>query len=66
MLRKKNGNSEDFEMEQMSSAELVRLQRQYRIMEGDREAYSEEVNIFKGFTKWFYFILFFSFFSCSR
>lgn len=39
-----NNASEDMEMDQMAEAELARLQRQYRIMEGDREAYSEEVD----------------------
>ncbi|KAK6626377.1 hypothetical protein RUM43_006688 [Polyplax serrata] len=45
MARKRDGNNDDYELEQMSRAELARLQRQYRIMEGDREAYSEEVKI---------------------
>lgn len=44
MARKRDGNNDDYELEQMSRAELARLQRQYRIMEGDREAYSEEVS----------------------
>lgn len=43
MSKKGNVSSDDLEMDQMAEAELFRLQRQYRIMEGDREAYSEEV-----------------------
>lgn len=46
MARRMNVTSEDLEMDQMAEAELGRLQRQYRIMEGDREAYSEEVKFF--------------------
>jgi len=43
MAKKGNMTNEDLEMDQMAEAELARLQRQYRIMEGDRQAYSEEV-----------------------
>lgn len=32
----------DGDMEGLAEAELVKLQRQYRIMEGDRSAYCEE------------------------
>lgn len=42
--------SDDLEMDQMAEAELGRLQRQYRIMEGDREAYSEEVSVKRNLT----------------
>lgn len=45
MAQKVNVNNEDLEMDQMAEAELARLQRQYRIMEGDRQAYSEEVKM---------------------
>ncbi|KAF4532462.1 hypothetical protein B566_EDAN003037 [Ephemera danica] len=34
---------EEIELDQMAQAELSRLQRQYRIMEEDRQAYAEEV-----------------------
>jgi hypothetical protein len=37
--------AEDLDMDQLAKAELSRLQRQYRIMEGDRQSYSQEANI---------------------
>ena len=37
--------TEDLDMDQLAEAELSRLQRQYRIMEGDRQAYTQEANI---------------------
>lgn len=42
-LRK--AGTEDLDMDQLAEAELNRLQRQYRIMEGDRQSYSQEANI---------------------
>lgn len=36
---------EDLDVDVMAEVELARLQRQYRIMEGDREAYMEETNV---------------------
>ena len=36
--------AEELDMDQLAEAELSRLQRQYRIMEGDRQAYSQEAN----------------------
>jgi hypothetical protein len=42
-LRK--AGAEDLDMDQLAEAELSRLQRQYRIMEGDRQSYSQEANI---------------------
>lgn len=36
---------EDLDVDVMAEVELSRLQRQYRIMEGDRAAYVEETNI---------------------
>lgn len=41
-LRK--AGAEDLDMDQLAEAELSRLQRQYRIMEGDRLSYSQEAN----------------------
>lgn len=41
-LRK--AGAEDLDMDQLAEAELSRLQRQYRIMEGDRQSYSQEAN----------------------
>ncbi|KAI5730030.1 hypothetical protein M8J76_009182 [Diaphorina citri] len=40
-----SSNTDDAEMYQLASAELQRLQRQYRIMERDREAYQDEMRI---------------------
>ncbi|PSN46817.1 hypothetical protein C0J52_11196 [Blattella germanica] len=40
----KKAPAEDLDMDQIAEAEMTRLQRQYRIMEGDRQAYSEEAN----------------------
>jgi hypothetical protein len=37
--------TEDLDMDQLAEAELSRLQRQYRIMEGDRQSYTQEANI---------------------
>ncbi|XP_075210206.1 coiled-coil domain containing protein 114 [Lycorma delicatula] len=37
---------DDLEMKQMAQAELERLQRQYRVMEGDRSTYMSEMKIF--------------------
>lgn len=42
-LRK--ATAEDLDMNHLAKAELSRLQRQYRIMEGDRRSYSQETNI---------------------
>ncbi|XP_046387056.1 coiled-coil domain-containing protein 63 [Ischnura elegans] len=42
-LVRKPAAQDELEMDQMAEAELARLQRQYRIMEGDRAAYSEEM-----------------------
>ncbi|KDR10495.1 coiled-coil domain-containing protein 63 isoform X2 [Zootermopsis nevadensis] len=42
-LRK--ATAEDLDMNHLAKAELSRLQRQYRIMEGDRQSYSQETNI---------------------
>lgn len=42
-LRK--ATAEDLDMDQLAKAELSRLQRQHRIMEGDRQSYSQEANI---------------------
>lgn len=39
------GSTDDAEMYQLATAELQRLQRQYRIMERDREAYQDEMRI---------------------
>lgn len=36
---------EDLDVDVMAEVELSRLQRQYRIMEGDRAAYVEEINV---------------------
>ncbi|XP_047103466.1 coiled-coil domain-containing protein 63 [Schistocerca piceifrons] len=44
-MARKNASHEDLDMDQMAEAELTRLQRQYRIMEGDREAYSQETRL---------------------
>jgi len=41
-LRK--AGAEDLDMDQLAETELSRLQRQYRIMEGDRQSYSQEAN----------------------
>lgn len=46
-MTRRGGSSEDYELEQSAKAELARLQRQYRIMEGDRQAYSEEVSLIR-------------------
>ncbi|KAG8237694.1 hypothetical protein J437_LFUL016259 [Ladona fulva] len=43
VLSRKAPDPDELEMDQMAEAELNRLQRQYRIMEGDRAAYSEEM-----------------------
>lgn len=39
---KKADEDKDLELDLMAEAELLRLTRQYRIMEGDKEAYCEE------------------------
>ena len=39
---KKAEDDKDLELDLMAEAELLRLTRQYRIMEGDKEAYCEE------------------------
>ena len=39
---KKAEDDKDLELDLMAEAELLRLTRQYRIMEGDKEAYSDE------------------------
>ena len=39
---KKGDEDKDLELDLMAEAELLRLTRQYRIMEGDKEAYCEE------------------------
>lgn len=36
---------EDLDVDVMAEVELSRLQRQYRIMEGDRAAYVEETTV---------------------
>lgn len=36
---------DDLDVDVMAEVELSRLQRQYRIMDGDREAYVEEINV---------------------
>jgi hypothetical protein len=36
---------EDLDVDQLAETELSRLQRQYRIMEGDRQSYSQKANI---------------------
>ena len=41
---KKADEDKDLELDLMAEAELLRLTRQYRIMEGDKEAYSDEAN----------------------
>lgn len=43
MARKVPPPQDDLEMNQMAQAELLRLQRQYRIMEGDRVSYTDEM-----------------------
>ncbi|XP_071448156.1 outer dynein arm-docking complex subunit 1-like [Hetaerina americana] len=47
-LNRKPPAQDELEMDQMAEAELARLQRQYRIMEGDRAAYSEEMKFVLG------------------
>ncbi|XP_069670366.1 coiled-coil domain-containing protein 63 isoform X2 [Periplaneta americana] len=37
--------ADDLDMDQLAEAELARLKRQYRIMEGDRGSYAQESNI---------------------
>lgn len=37
--------AEDLDVDQLAETELSRLQRQYRIMEGDRQSYSQRANI---------------------
>ncbi|XP_033606689.1 coiled-coil domain-containing protein 63 isoform X3 [Cryptotermes secundus] len=37
--------AEDLDVDQLAETELSRLQRQYRIMEGDRQSYSQKANI---------------------
>ena len=39
---KKADEDKDLELDLMAEAEVLRLTRQYRIMEGDKEAYCEE------------------------
>ena len=39
---KKADEDKDLELDLMAEAELLRLTRQYRIMEGDKEAYKDE------------------------
>ena len=41
---KKADEDKDLELDLMAEAELLRLTRQYRIMEGDKEAHSDEAN----------------------
>ena len=40
--RSARSDTSDADLEGLQEAELVKLQRQYRIMEGDRAAYTEE------------------------
>jgi hypothetical protein len=37
--------AEDLDVDQLAETELSRLQRQYRIMEGDRQSYYQKANI---------------------
>jgi hypothetical protein len=37
--------AEELDVDQLAETELSRLQRQYRIMEGDRHSYSQKANI---------------------
>lgn len=39
-------HQDDLEMNQLAEAELLRLQRQYRIMEGDRMSYNDEMKFY--------------------
>ena len=41
-IRSARSDTSDNEMEGIAEAELVKLQRQFRIMENDRRAYTEE------------------------
>ena len=41
---KKNEEDKDLELDLMAEAELLRLTRQYRIMEGDKDAYKDEAH----------------------
>lgn len=45
-MSRKPQPQDDLEMNQMAQAELVRLQRQYRIMEGDRQSYTDEMKFY--------------------
>lgn len=36
---------DELDMDNIAEGELLRLQRQYRIMEGERQAYAEETNV---------------------
>jgi hypothetical protein len=37
--------AEELDVDQLAETELSRLQRQYRIMEGDRQSYCQKANI---------------------
>lgn len=43
---RKQEPKDDLEVDAIAEQELSRLQRHYRIMEGDREAFSEEAKFF--------------------
>ena len=44
-MDKKTSPRDELDMDNIAEGELLRLQRQYRIMEGERQAYAEETNV---------------------